>query len=296
MTRTSSSDGYVTLVVLLIAGLLAAIVSSVLAVSRPALGLVRVGGDEVAAEGLLQGGVATAAYLLVVAQKPAEKVRDLVLRQETGEVSISVADEAARVDLNSADPPLLEGLFRSVGGSSMSAAAFAARVADWRDQDSDVTPGGAEANEYSGAGLGYLPANLPFHSVEELRSLLGLSAGDFERLAPNVTVFSGRATIDPFSASQTVLQAIPGISRNDLRRVMQARKNGQEREVLIGSLTTVAQYLLDKPSGVYRVNVEARLTNGFSDAVEAVIASPQQGGGADYQVVSWSRLATAASK
>lgn len=295
MARTPGSDsGYVTLAVLLIVGLLAAIVSSLLAVSRPALGLARIGGDEVAAEALLQGGVTTAAYLLLSAQLEPEKVQGMVLSLRSGEIRLTaVTDEAGRVDLNSADPTLLTGLFSTVGGNSMSGQAFAARIVDWRDRDGDVSEDGAEEGEYAEAEVGYGPSNLPFHSIEEMAFILKLSQRDFDRLAPFVTVFSGRGKVDPIAASETVLRAIPGATRRDVLQVLRAKKARLERSRILQSAQAIAGYLLEKPSGVYRVRVEVRLVNGFSSAAEAVITAPQQGG-ADYRVVAWSELASTA--
>ena len=291
MSRTTNSDGYVTLAVLLVVGLLAAIVSSLLAVSRPALGLARLGGDEVAAEALLDGGFTTASFLLFGAKQEASEVDKLVLRMRTGEIRLGVTDEGGRIDVNAADSLLLEGLYKAVGGTSLSAQAFANRVVDWRDEDSDLNQDGAEAADYTDADLDYVPSNLPFHSVEEVRFILGLSPRDFDLLEPFLTVFSGIGRIDPLSASDTVLRAIPGAGRRELQRLQQARRAGQARARLAELLPEISAYLLDQSSGVFRVRVDVDLTNGFSESAEAVIIAPQPDGSADYRTVAWSRLA-----
>jgi general secretion pathway protein K len=291
----AKSDGYVTLAVLLMVGLLAAIASSLLVVSRPALGLVRIGGDAVAAEALIEGGVTTAAFLLIGVERELSKVDNLRLRLRTGTIEIAATDEAARVDLNAADQDLLAGLFSAAGGTSMSADAFAARVIDWRDQDEDEGVNGAEAGSYAEAELGYGPPNMPFQSVDELRFLLRLSARDFERVRPLVTVFTGQKKIDPLSASEMVLRAIPGVGRRELQRIQQAKRTHRDRSRLLQQLAPeVAEHLLDESSGVYRVRVEARLPNGFSDGAEAVIIAPPEEDSADYRVVAWSKLAVEA--
>ena len=56
-------------------------------------------------------------------------------------------------------------------------------------------------------------------------------------------------------------------------------------------MPAISEYLLDESSGVYRVRVDVELTNGFSDAAEAVIIAPQGDGSADYRTVAWSKLA-----
>jgi len=291
VARTSNEAGYVTLAVLLMVGLLAAIVSSLLAVARPALGLARLGGDEVAAEALLQGGVATAAFLLYGARKDVKAVNKLVLRLHTGEVRFRITDEGGRVDLNAADPLLLEGLYSAAGGRSMRPNAFASRVVDWRDEDSDVSINGAEQSSYADAGLDYGPANMPFHSVEEARFLLGLSTQDFERLRRYVTVFSGSPKIDPLSAPPAVLMAIPGAGKAAVQQILDARKGGRDREYIIGVVPAMTDFLRDQPSGIFRVQVRAKLKNGYADGAEAVIFAPQADGSAEYRTVAWSKVA-----
>jgi general secretion pathway protein K len=162
-------------------------------------------------------------------------------------------------------------------------------VVDWRDVDGDVSEGGAESGEYAEAEVGYAPSNLPFHSVEELSFLLRLSRADFDRLAPYLTVFSGKAKVDPLAASETVLRAIPGATRNDVLQVLRARRSGLDRARILERVQTISSFLLEQSSSVYRIGVTVRLANGYSDSREAVISASQgEGGGADYRIVAWS--------
>lgn len=64
-------------------------------------------------------------------------------------------------------------------------------VADWLDEDSDESgSGGAESNYYQGLPQPYLPANGPFHSVDELRLVRGFNELPVlvELLEPYITV------------------------------------------------------------------------------------------------------------
>jgi general secretion pathway protein K len=280
----------VTFAVLLTVALLAAIVSSLVSVSRPALGLVRIGADEVAAEGLLQGGVDTAAYLLFDAQQPMGTVDGLSLGRDTGTIRIDVSDEAGRIDINAAKTELLAGLFEAVGGESMSPEAFASRVDDWRDQDDEASPDGAEADEYDSAHLSYVPPNRPFRSTDELRFILGLSRADYAALEPFVTTFSGAGTVDPLSASETALEAIPGFDRDSVKLILTSRRQGLDRDAIKALLQQGAEFLSTGDSSVYRVGVQVQLTDGFTDAAESVIVASQRGESAGYSVVAWSRL------
>jgi general secretion pathway protein K len=297
MSRSKSSDGYVTLAILVMAALFAGLVSTLLAVARPSVDLTRIGVDEVAAEGLLDGGLNAAGYLLYAAKQAPSAVNGLTLDLQSGSIRLAVVDESGRIDLNASDPMLLEGLFEAVKGKSLSPSAFAARVNDWRDEDEDIANNGAEADDYASAGLGYGPRNGPFASVGELRLLLGLSEQDFLRLEPHLTVYNPNGLIDPFSASRTVLLAVPDLSQADVDKLAKAYGAPQaERESIFSTLGAGAEWLMIDASGVYRVTVTARRGEAPADVVQAVLTQPKDETD-DFGVVAWSRLpATAAAE
>jgi general secretion pathway protein K len=295
MRPITSSEGYITLAVLVIAGLLAAFVSTLIGLARPAVDLTRLGSDKLLAEGLIDGGLAAAGFLLFKAEREPSSVDGTTLRFGTGSVRLAVADEGGRIDINRADPELLSGLYSRLGGKSLEPAAFGARIADWRDEDNDPGEGGAEGEDYAGAGIGYGPRNGPFRSADELRLLLGLSLRDFDRLAPFITVFSPSGMIDPVSASETVLLAVPGIVRAEVEKLIAARLAGEaDREALAAMVESGAGFIATEPSGSYRVAMRADVKTGFRDAAEAVVVAAGEGGG-DFGVVSWSALPPAAA-
>jgi general secretion pathway protein K len=275
-------------------GFLATLASTLLALSRPALDLTRIGAEDLRLDGLLQGGVEGAGYLLFAAAHTPDKVNGMTLHFSAGEAHITVADEGGRIDINRADPELLAGLFTAVRGASMSPAAFAGRVADWRDADGEVSEEGAEAGEYSGEEVGYGPRNAAFRTIEELRLLLGLSAADFQKLAPYVTVFNPSGMIDPFSAERPVLLAVPDLGKEDLKKLIEAHGAPQAvREEVLNGLDNYSDYFLFDPSGIYRVRIDARLDGGPADAVEVVLAGPTEEN-PDYGVLAWQRVTTGA--
>ena len=77
-----------------------------------------------------------------------------------------------------------EGLLKRVGLP----AEVSQAVIDWQDSD-DLTIGamGAESNYYSGLSNGYLVANTPFQSAEELKQVRGFEGQNFDLIAPYVT-------------------------------------------------------------------------------------------------------------
>ncbi|MDA0752843.1 MAG: type II secretion system protein GspK [Verrucomicrobia bacterium] len=82
--------------------------------------------------------------------------------------TFGIRDEEGRLNINTASTEELAKL----PGSSES---IAAAIVDFRDNDDQVTPGGAESDTYASLTPPYLPRNGPFKSVDELRMVYGIS-------------------------------------------------------------------------------------------------------------------------
>ncbi len=82
------------------------------------------------------------------------------------QIAFGLVDEASKLNLNTATVGMLELLPRMTPE-------LAAAIVDWRDADSDVTAGGAEAETYGRLRPPYLCKNAPFDSVDELRLVAG---------------------------------------------------------------------------------------------------------------------------
>lgn len=287
-----SDRGYATLIVLVFTGLLAASVSMLLTTVRPNYDLSRLGADKATADALLEGGLNAAAFLLFEAQEEADAVNGRRLSLETGSIRLAVRGDNGRIDLNGAERDLLAGLFESVGGQSLSSEDFAARIIDWRDEDNAAELGGAEHLDYENAGLEDMPPNHRFRSVAELRYLLGLSAPDFARLHPHITVFNPDGKIDLSAASPAVLAAIPGLSPRDIERL--AGTGGRTRQEGMGAtavldpvLNNYAHLIAMEPAKVYRIRIEARTRSGYRETAEAAIMAPADEG-EPFRVLAWS--------
>ena len=77
-----------------------------------------------------------------------------------------LVDEASKLNLNTVTLEMLELL----PGMTTE---LAASIIDWRDEDSDLTPDGAESEDYLMSEPGYYCKDSAFETVEELRLLLG---------------------------------------------------------------------------------------------------------------------------
>jgi DNA uptake protein ComE-like DNA-binding protein len=88
--------------------------------------------------------------------------------QSDREFDYGLADEAGKINLNSASQEMLQRL------PGMTAE-LAASIIDWRDEDSDVTTGGAEDEYYLLQADNYHCKNSPLETVDEILLIKGAS-------------------------------------------------------------------------------------------------------------------------
>lgn len=124
-----------------------------------------------------------------------------------GRIQVRLQSEAGKVDLNRAPDEILLALFEVAGLSAADAVRFVDAVADFRDPDREQRPSGAEDPDYAAAGFAHGAKDAPFGTIDELQQVLGMTRELYDRLAPNVTVYSGRR-IDPTVAPPMVLQVV----------------------------------------------------------------------------------------
>ncbi len=117
---------------------------------------------------------------------------------------IVINDVAGLVDLNAASLALLEWLLHGLGVAPDRAAALAAAIVDFRDDDGI---NGAESAAYRAAGLAHGPKNAPFETVMELDQVLGMDAALLGRLHAATTVYSRQPGIDGAVAPHEILSA-----------------------------------------------------------------------------------------
>jgi general secretion pathway protein K len=124
-----------------------------------------------------------------------------------GEVRFSVRDEGGKIDINQASEILLRELFVAVGVDPKRGAELADAIVDFRDEDSNKRPHGAEERDYVAAGLPYGPKNGSFELVDELVYVLGMTPDLYRKVAPFVSV-RGQASPHAFTAASEVRAAM----------------------------------------------------------------------------------------
>jgi general secretion pathway protein K len=273
--RDNRKDGgYVTILVLTFASLMAAMVAATLNVARPSLGQAHVNIDDLQADSLIDAGVAAAGYAIYGGTRRKGPVTGLELPMETGTVRVSVLPEGGRIDLNAANAKILSGLYETVGTGALRPDEFAARVMDWRDANKRARPGGAENDDYASLGLDYTPRNGPFLSIEELMLIPGMTEADYDQLTPYITIFNPVGDIDPAGASVPVLMAVPGMTESEAANIHaifadpDATRQDKNR-----AIRAYREYLTPLDNDVFRVRADAQLATGYTKSVETVLMS-----------------------
>jgi general secretion pathway protein K len=169
-----------------------------------------------------EAGLARAIYGLQdtqLAQRWLADGRPYTFRFGGATVRVSVVDEGGKVDLNSASPIVLQGLFRAAGVDPDAAQKLAAAVVDWRGAD---LGGKVGLDVY--AANGYKPRHSPFLSIEELQQVAGMTPALYRAVAGSITIWSGRESPDPNTAQSLALAAIPGMTPARVAQVTAARQ------------------------------------------------------------------------
>jgi general secretion pathway protein K len=244
--------------------------------------------DSLQAEALVSAGVELAAYRVIAVRKETRPTYGaFAVRMGRANVVVGFRSEAARIDLNAAPKALLAGLFRVLGAQPENAEHYADRIIAWR------TPPASESRDseeslYRTAGLNYRARGAPFAHVGELWLVLGLPPALVERAIPHVTVFSGRAEINPLVASPEVIAALPGMSPDRLNAMLTQRPAASPgRQSVLATSDEPDQPGTTMDGGnTMRVTVRVDFDNGRRMASEVVILI-RDGGAEPFRVLSW---------
>jgi general secretion pathway protein K len=215
----------------------------------------------------------------------------LVWEVDGATVTIRALDEAARVDLNTANPELLKGLFRNAGVDEVALDALIDAIADWRDPDELKRVNGAEAEDYKSAGKRVLPSNADFVSVTELQAVLGVTPELFKSVEPYLTVNSRQTGVSIALAPREVLLAIPNITAENVDLYLTTRREAMEQKLPIPPLPGAGGAFFAGGSNVYRVQVEVTTENGFKNGREAIFRMPFNNRDS-FDILGWKDLIT----
>jgi general secretion pathway protein K len=271
-----SNRGIALISVLWITGLLAIMAASFASSTRTEARLARNQEENAKAEALADAGVHRAVFGLLdadpeTAWRAGESVYAFPLGE--GDVEVRIEDEDGKVDLNGAPLQLLSGLFIALGLPEEAAQGMADRIGDFRDDDSEPEPLGAEDDAYFGAGLTQGAADRPFATESELLRVLGMTQSLYQQVRPYVTVYSGAEGVDPAQASRPVLLALPGMTPQLVEALLTAGDDADPFSLIEGEalLADLEQYMVPSRELMFTIRALGRTSGGGRFLRQAVI-------------------------
>lgn len=214
--------------------------------------------------------------------------RETVYEMPGGRVSVSIWDEGGKIDLNRAAEPLLSSLFIANGVSEEKTWTLVDAIADWRDRDDLTRVNGAEDRDYRQSGLEYGAKDRPFERVAELRRVMGMSNELYRRVAPALTVYSGQRGVDPEVAPPAVLQALPGITEEDVMEASRQKMRGTGRVSRLRDLVSSRRLVSKSRRRNFSIRAVAETSDGAIFVREAVLRLLSRGED-PFQILHWAQ-------
>lgn len=287
MRRTGNQHGAALLLVMWLIALLAALVGAFALIARTEHLQGRVLVRGLVAENAARAGIEYA-MTRIAATEPRQQWlpdgRTHRWRYGGARVEVRIVDENGKIDLNQADAALLTEFIRAFQPDQQRAAQLASFILDWRDPDSLTQPaGGGEDGDYASAGLPYGAKDGEFESVAELEQVLGFTPDLYAKMAPHLTVFSGRVRPDPAFASAQVLDAM-GM---DGAEVVARRQQWNPASGLPPPALADGGSLVGGSSGTYSIESRAQLADRREAVLRAVVRAGGSTPGAAYTPLRW---------
>ena len=143
---------------------------------------------------------------------------------------VRVMPENGKIDINHVGEEGLKEILRNSGLSEDEVESIGDAILDWRDEDDQRRPAGAEEQDYAFLPEPVKPRNGRLASVEELRYVRGVPPEFFSRVLANVfTVDSGSPGVNVNAAPIEVLRVLPGFTPELAALVKERRKESPFR-------------------------------------------------------------------
>ena len=287
--RPEREEGVALVVVLWAVTLLALLVLSFTTSVRSAVSLARSELMLARADAALAAGLELAGLRFAEPdpqRRPRADGTELFFTTGPARITVTARDTSGLIDINRADPRLLEGFFRRIADNPDLAKKLADEIVDWRDRDQQRRPLGAEDPEYRRAGRPLGTGDAPFLDVTDLALVLSMTPAIAARAAPFVTVFGRDGRINPAVAPPEVLRAIPGLSEAEVAAILAQRSRGADARALAQLLPNAAAFLSAAPGTVYLIGIEVE-GEGVARSAAAATIVVRIDSEAAYRVLDW---------
>ncbi len=204
-----------------------------------------------------------------------------------GRLRVQVTDANGLVNLNNADPKLLETLFAGVGLEGRDRDRLVQAILDWRESDQERLSMGTGRAERRSAGR-LRPKKGRFESIEELQQVEGITKDIYERIADGVTVFSNHVGVNPELASAGLLRTL-GLDERTVADYIAARVRAAADGSPPPPLPQSGGQALFSGgrTNVYHMTVTAETETGTTVIVKAVTDVQGTASGQDLRVLAW---------
>jgi general secretion pathway protein K len=214
----------------------------------------------------------------------------LAWRQGRFAVTVTIAPEGRKIDLNGAGDELIEALAavaaEAAGRDEQAGLALGHAILDWRDPDGERRLAGAEADAYARSGRIGGPRDGPFRHVGELRGVMGVDDALFDLLVPAVTVHHGLDVPSLQPTNELVREAIDRSRGLDLGLSEAESAFDPDEQPLDDEpdLRSAPLFIAD-PNGLYTFEVELVHDDGPSFRQQMVIWIDPPPGAAPYAIL-----------
>ncbi|MEE9542337.1 MAG: helix-hairpin-helix domain-containing protein [Thermodesulfobacteriota bacterium] len=234
-----------------------------------------------------------------------------VLFGDNAFVELSIIDESGKVDINSADKPLLDRVCIAMEIEEDDRVVVVASILDWLDENNFHRLNGAEDDFYGSLREPYESKDGPMSIIEELLWVRGVTpelfygeSGKGQKGAPfgeeksqraglaNLfTVYTDKAGININTAPFELLLALPGIDSDTARKIIDTRierefkKMSELAAIGVELSAELGKYITFTSAGFYTVQA----TGGFLErparySVKAVVEITNN---ARYRILYW---------
>jgi general secretion pathway protein K len=166
-------------------------------------------------------------------------------------VVVSVQDEGGKIDVNFCTVSMLKSALLSAG----LAAEESTRIANVIDDKRKAAQ--QSANDAHKLTADWMAQTVPFRTVEELKSISGISEAVYEKLRQVLTVYAQTPIVQVLTAPEPVLYLLPGVETSRVQKELQERKDKLVTAADIGMMgpTQDANMLL---AHVFTIRVTAK--------------------------------------
>jgi Type II secretion system (T2SS), protein K len=307
----SNDHGFMLIVVMIFAALLASILVGVMRMSSSYIYAAAAYSDAVRADELGRSSTDLVAQRVLLGDATARRGGAFGVRLPDAFVSVSYISESSRLDVNTTQPELLVALMNAAGVDPAQAKAAGIRINAWFTKNNPITDQNGEpvasptqtpATTTSasptlgiqGAAQSASPSQtVPLHHLDHVWqcvSAWGLPQNVFLVIEPFLTVSNPTGKVDPTLASPLIIQAVLGdeqAAHDYLRR--RGQGFATEQDALMPIPLGARGYVGFTPGAAFRALIRVRLRDRVARRYETTVVPPKKRGDV-VQVTDWHAL------